>query len=90
MSPTPPIWRAISTTRAAARSSLDKGLRTVDSSVGGLGGCPYAPGAKGNVATGRVVDFLDRAGHATGIDRAGLAAAEAFVAGLALGETNRG
>lgn len=70
--------------------SLDKGLRTFDSSVGGLGGCPYAPGAKGNVATGRVVDFLGRAGHATGIDRASLAAAEAFVAGLALGETNRG
>ena len=70
--------------------SLEKGLRTFDSSVGGLGGCPYAPGAKGNVATGRVVDFLDRAGHATGIDRASLAAAEAFVAGLALGEANRG
>jgi hydroxymethylglutaryl-CoA lyase len=70
--------------------SLDKGLRTFDSSVGGLGGCPYAPGAKGNVATGRVVDYLDRAGFATGIDRAGLAAAEAFVAGLALGEENRG
>ena len=46
--------------------------------------------AKGNVATGRVVDYLARAGFATGIDRAGLAAAEAFVAGLALGETNRG
>ena len=70
--------------------SLDNGLRTFDSSVGGLGGCPYAPGAKGNVATGRVVDYLDRAGFATGIDRAGLAAAEAFVAGLALGEENRG
>lgn len=70
--------------------SLDKGLRTFDSSVGGLGGCPYAPGAKGNVATGRVVDYLDRAGFATGIDRAALAAAEAFVAGLALGEENRG
>lgn len=70
--------------------SLEKGLRTFDSSVGGLGGCPYAPGAKGNVATGRVVDFLERGGHATGIDRAALAAAEAFVAGLAIGEANRG
>jgi len=70
--------------------SLEKGLRTFDSSVGGLGGCPYAPGAKGNVATGKVVDFLERGGYATGIDRQRLAAAEAFVAGLALGEANRG
>jgi hydroxymethylglutaryl-CoA lyase len=69
--------------------SLDKGLRTFDSAVGGLGGCPYAPGAKGNVATGRVVDYLDRAGYATGIDRTGLAAAEAFVTGLAVGDANR-
>ena len=70
--------------------SLEKGLRTFDSSVGGLGGCPYAPGAKGNVATGRVVDYLDSAGFFTGIDRPNLAAAETFVAGLALGESNPG
>lgn len=70
--------------------SLEKGLRTFDSAVGGLGGCPYAPGAKGNVATGRVVDFLARAGFATGIDRDALGAAERFVAGLAVGDANRG
>ena len=58
-------------------ASLERGLRTFDSAVGGLGGCPYAPGAKGNVATGRVVDFLEQAGFATGIDRAALARAEA-------------
>ena len=67
-------------------ASLERGLRTFDSAVGGLGGCPYAPGAKGNVATGRVVDFLEQAGFATGIDRAALARAEAFVAGLGVGE----
>ena len=55
-----------------------------------MGGCPYAPGAKGNVATGRVVDYLDRAGFTTGIDRAALTAAEAFVDDLAVGDANRG
>lgn len=66
-------------------ASLEKGLRTFDAAVGGLGGCPYAPGAKGNVATGAVVDHLTDLGYVTGIDRAGLAAAEAFVAKLAIG-----
>jgi hydroxymethylglutaryl-CoA lyase len=66
--------------------SLEKGLRTFDSAIGGLGGCPYAPGAKGNVATGRVADFLERRGYGTGLDRAALDAAEAFVAGLAVGD----
>lgn len=70
--------------------SLEMGLRTFDSAVGGLGGCPYAPGAKGNVATGRVVDFLASAGYATGVDRTALGRAETFVAGLALGEGARG
>lgn len=53
--------------------SLEKGLRTFDSAVGGLGGCPYAPGAKGNVATEAVLDLLTRKGFETGIDRAKLA-----------------
>jgi len=53
--------------------SLEKGLRTFDSAVGGLGGCPYAPGAKGNVATEAVLDLLARKGFETGIDRARLA-----------------
>ncbi|PIW27909.1 MAG: hydroxymethylglutaryl-CoA lyase [Rhodospirillales bacterium CG15_BIG_FIL_POST_REV_8_21_14_020_66_15] len=64
--------------------SLERGIRTFDAAAGGLGGCPYAPGARGNVATGRVVDFLENAGFATGVDRRRLAAAEAFVAGLAV------
>ena len=47
---------------------LAKGLRTFDSSVAGLGGCPYAPGAKGNVATEAVVAMLHNQGFETGID----------------------
>ena len=61
------------------QASLDRGLRTFDAAVGGLGGCPYAPGAKGNVATGAVVDRLADLGFATGIDRDRLTAVEAFL-----------
>ncbi|WFE90540.1 hydroxymethylglutaryl-CoA lyase [Roseibium porphyridii] len=49
--------------------SLEKGLRTFDSAIGGLGGCPYAPGAKGNVATEAVVDLMESNGFETGIRR---------------------
>ena len=48
--------------------SLEKGLRVFDSSVGGLGGCPYAPGATGNVATEAVVDMIGNMGYETGLD----------------------
>ena len=64
------------------RVSLDRGLRTFDASVGGLGGCPYAPGAKGNVATEVVVEFVESLGFKTGIDRRRLAEAVAFAKGL--------
>jgi len=47
--------------------SLEKGLRTFDAAVGGLGGCPYAPGAKGNVATEAVVELVAGKGFETGI-----------------------
>ena len=49
-------------------ASLEMGLRVFDASVGGLGGCPFAPGAPGNVATGAVVAFLAARGFETGID----------------------
>lgn len=49
-------------------TSLELGVRSVDASVGGLGGCPYAPGASGNVATEDVVYLLEGQGLATGID----------------------
>lgn len=48
--------------------AYDMGIRTFDSSVAGLGGCPYAPGARGNVATEDVVYSLERAGVDTGVD----------------------
>ena len=62
------------------RASLDLGLRTFDSAVGGLGGCPYAPGAKGNVSTTALAKMLAAEGWETGIDMERLAAAEAYLA----------
>lgn len=67
---------------ANIEASLDLGLRVFDAAVGGLGGCPYAPGAAGNVATESVVDLLAAKGFDTGIDRARLAEAAAFAKGL--------
>ncbi len=60
------------------RVSLDKGLRVFDASAGGLGGCPFAPGASGNVATGAVARLLAELGYETGIDLDRLDVAEAF------------
>ncbi|MGE7121692.1 hydroxymethylglutaryl-CoA lyase [Peribacillus sp. NPDC046944] len=48
--------------------SLDYGIDTFDSALGGLGGCPYAPGASGNVATDDLVHMLHNMGIDTGID----------------------
>ena len=56
-------------------ASLAKGLRVFDAAVGGLGGCPYAKGATGNVATEAVHERLTALGYSTGLDGAGLAAA---------------
>jgi hydroxymethylglutaryl-CoA lyase len=61
-------------------ASLELGISIVDSSVGGLGGCPYAKGATGNVATEDVVYMLDGLGIETGVDLAGIVAAAAFIA----------
>ncbi|ORE03923.1 pyruvate carboxyltransferase [Rhizopus microsporus var. microsporus] len=52
--------------------ALEYGVRVVDSSVAGLGGCPYAPGAKGNVATEDVVYMLNGLGYKTNVDLDGL------------------
>ena len=49
-------------------ASLARGLRVFDAAVGGLGGCPYAPGARGNVATEKVALHLAGLGYATGLD----------------------
>ncbi len=49
-------------------TAMDLGITEFDASVGGLGGCPYAPGATGNVATEEVVHMLEDMGIDTGID----------------------
>lgn len=49
-------------------ASLVMGVRVFDAAVGGLGGCPYAPGASGNVATEAVAAHLERLGYDTGLD----------------------
>jgi hydroxymethylglutaryl-CoA lyase len=67
-------------------ASLEMGVRTFDSSVSGLGGCPYAAGASGNVATEDVVYLLHGLGYATGIDLHKLVEAGSFISG-ALGRT---
>lgn len=61
---------------------LDAGYRAFDSSAGGLGGCPYAPGAGGNLATEKLVSALEARGFSTGVDLAGLMAASARVRSL--------
>ncbi|WP_438992369.1 hydroxymethylglutaryl-CoA lyase [Lentibacter sp.] len=55
---------------ANIEASLARGVRVFDAAVGGLGGCPYAPGAAGNVATEAVHDRLVALGYETGLDRA--------------------
>lgn len=52
--------------------AVTAGARTIDASIGGLGGCPFAPGASGNVASEDVVYMLERAGIGTGMDLAAL------------------
>lgn len=61
---------------------LNRGLRVFDASAGGLGGCPYAPGAKGNVATEDVLELVTSLGFETGLDAARIAAAGRFAQGL--------
>ena len=57
---------------ANIEAALDEGLRVFDTAVGGLGGCPYAPGAPGNVATEAVMDRLAELGYVTGLNRAAI------------------
>jgi len=56
-------------------AALARGVRVFDAAVGGLGGCPYAPGAAGNVATEKVQARLEALGYETGLDREVLARA---------------
>jgi len=63
-------------------AALGAGVRVIDASTGGLGGCPFAPGATGNVATEDVVWTLERMGIATGVDLDRLVAAGRVAAAL--------
>jgi hydroxymethylglutaryl-CoA lyase len=58
---------------------LEVGISTIDCAISGLGGCPYAPGASGNVATEDVVYMLDGLGIATGVDMGALLEASRFI-----------
>ena len=67
-------------------AALDAGVTTFDSSQGGLGGCPYAPGATGNIVTEDLVFMLESMGLRTGVDLARLIAARAIVQAALPGE----
>ena len=64
---------------ANVQAALPFGIRTFDASAGGLGGCPYAPGAPGNLATGGLIQLLDSLGIETGVSLDALMAAASFV-----------
>jgi hydroxymethylglutaryl-CoA lyase len=94
------IWRAVGRDRlnglhlhntrglglANALAALDLGLTTLDASQGGLGGCPFAPGASGNIVTEDLVFMLQAMGYETGIDFERLLAARAVLADALPGE----
>jgi hydroxymethylglutaryl-CoA lyase len=67
--------------------SLEHGVRTFDCSVGGLGGCPYSPGATGNVATENMVYFMESLGMSTGVDLDAMSDIGSWITGE-LGKTN--
>ena len=68
------------TALANVAAGLDAGVRCFDASTGGTGGCPYAPGAAGNLATEDLVYFLDASGWTHGVALEGVLAAARFVA----------
>jgi hydroxymethylglutaryl-CoA lyase len=70
------------TALANVYAALLNGISKFDSSSGGLGGCPYAPGATGNVGTEDVLYMLERMGIETGVDIAKVRAASRFIAGV--------
>ena len=71
---------------ANALAGLDEGITTLDASLGGLGGCPYAPGASGNLVTEDLVLMLNAMGLETGIDLEKLLAVRAILAEALPGE----
>jgi isopropylmalate/homocitrate/citramalate synthase len=67
---------------ANALAALEAGAAVLDASVGGLGGCPFAPNATGNIATEDLVYLLEREGVETGVDLDALIAVSAWFAGV--------
>ena len=67
------------TALANVLAALDLGVATFDASAGGLGGCPYAPGAAGNLATEDLIFMLDGLGIETGVDLARVVEASRFI-----------
>jgi isopropylmalate/homocitrate/citramalate synthase len=65
-----------------ARLALERGIRRFDAATAGLGGCPFVPGAKGNIPTEELVQLCHKEGYATGIDQAKLAALSRWLVGL--------
>jgi hydroxymethylglutaryl-CoA lyase len=63
------------TGQANALAAILAGVRQLDASVGGLGGCPFAPGASGNIATEELVYWTEDCGIASGLDLAAVVAA---------------
>ena len=63
-------------------SAIQAGVTIFDGAAGGLGGCPYAPGALGNIATEHLVEMLERMGIATGIDREKIKECAKYAGGL--------
>ncbi|WP_068316484.1 hydroxymethylglutaryl-CoA lyase [Polycladidibacter hongkongensis] len=63
---------------ANVEASLNLGLRTYDAAISGLGGCPYAPGAKGNVSSLSLLDLFDRLGYSCDLDRDSMRRAEEY------------
>jgi isopropylmalate/homocitrate/citramalate synthase len=68
------------TALATVLAALPFGVNTFDASAGGLGGCPYAPGAAGNLATDDLIYMLDGLGIETGVSLTALSNASAFIA----------
>jgi hydroxymethylglutaryl-CoA lyase len=66
---------------ANAAAGLDAGADVLDASCGGIGGCPFAPAATGNIATEDLVYMLERGGFDTGLDLAALIAAARWISG---------
>ena len=84
--PTIPLRAHFHNTRntgyANALAAVESGVTVLDASAGGIGGCPFAPGATGNIATEDLTYLLSRSGIETGIDLASMAATGTWISDL--------